>query len=223
MTKLVLLDVDGTLIDSNDAHADAWIEALEEFGYRVTFARIRTLIGKGGDKLLPEAVQLDGDRGRVKVIAERRSQLFMQKYLPKLKPFPAARELLEHLLARGFRLVVATSARKDEMLGLLRVAGIDDLIDDAASARDAQNSKPDPDIIQAALRRAGCRPEEAIMVGDTPYDVQAAIGAHVNLVALLCGGWTVAELSGAIAIYDDPANLLRWYDDSPLSVKAFAD
>jgi phosphoglycolate phosphatase-like HAD superfamily hydrolase len=90
------------------------------------------------------------------------------------------------------------------------------------SASEARESKPDPDIVQAAVRASRIKPEDLIMLGDTPYDVQASIGAHVNLVALLSGGWTALELSGATAIYDDPADLLRWYDQSPLSVEALA-
>lgn len=215
--RTILLDVDGTLVDSNDAHADAWVEALDELGYRVTFARIRKLIGKGADKLLPEAVGVDKETSRGKVIAEHRSQLFMRKYLPTLVAFPGARELLHRLRSDGFMLVVATSAQKDEMKALLRVAGLDDLIDEAASAKDANASKPDPDIILAALQRAGCRPDEAIMLGDTPYDVQAAARASVRTIALRCGGWADAQLAGAIAIYDSPLDLLRHYARSPLA------
>jgi HAD superfamily hydrolase (TIGR01549 family) len=215
--RVILLDVDGTLIDSNDAHADAWVEALEEFAYKVTFARIRTLIGKGADKLLPEAVGVEKESTHGKVISARRSQLFMQKYLPTLKAFPSARELLQKLDSSGFKLVVATSAQKNEMKALLRVAGLDDLIDDAASAKDADASKPDPDIVQAALRRAGCSPEQAIMLGDTPYDIEAAAKAGVRAIAVRCGGWADAQLRGAIAIYDSPHDLLRHYARSPLA------
>ena len=217
MTKVVLLDVDGTLIDSNDAHADSWVETLQEAGYEVTFPRIRTLIGKGADKLLPEAVGVEKDSARGKVIGDRRSQLFMSKYLPTLVAFPGARELLLRLRSDGFTLVVATSAQKDEMKALLRVAGLDDLIEEAASAMDADASKPDPDIILAAMRSAGCRPDEAIMLGDTPYDVQAATRANVRTIALRCGGWADAQLTGAIAIYDSPLDLVRHYARSPLA------
>jgi phosphoglycolate phosphatase-like HAD superfamily hydrolase len=104
---------------------------------------------------------------------------------------------------------------------LLEAAGVADLME-ATTSSTAKESKPDPDIVQAAIRSSRIKPEELIMLGDTPYDVEAALGAHVNLVALLCGGWSVLELSGATAIYDNPADVLRWYDGSPFSVEALA-
>ncbi len=122
----------------------------------------------------------------------------------------------------GLKLIVATSAKSDEMELLLEAAGVADLIKMRAGSGGGKASKPDPDIVQAAIRRSGIKPEELIMLGDTPYDVEAAIGAHVNLVALLCGGWTMLELCSATTVYDDPADLLRWYDISPLGVSALA-
>jgi len=105
---------------------------------------------------------------------------------------------------------------------LLDVAGVRDLMDATTSSSDAAESKPDPDIVQAAVRKSGFKPDELIMLGDTPYDVEAAIGAHVNLIGMLCGGWTKEELSGATAIYENPADLLRWYDQSAFAVEALA-
>ena len=121
----------------------------------------------------------------------------------------------------GLKLLVATSAKDDELELLLEAAGVADLMEQRTSSG-GKKSKPDPDIVQAAVRSSRMKPEELIMLGDTPYDVEASIGAHVNLVALLSGGWTTLELIGATAIYDDPADLLGWYDSSPLSVKALA-
>jgi len=212
----VLLDVDGTLIDSNDAHAQSWIDTFVEFGYEnVTFDQVRALIGKGGDKLLPEAIHVEKESERGEEISKRRGIIFKKTYLPNLRAFPQARELLESFKAAGYRLVVATSARSDELKGLLQVAGLDDLIEDAATASDAKDSKPDPDIVVAALRHAGCPPRRAIMLGDTPYDVEAATKAGVEIVALRCGGWTDEHLSRAAAIYDDPQALLKSLASSP--------
>jgi len=122
----------------------------------------------------------------------------------------------------GLKLIVATSAKSEETEVLLEAAGVADLIEMRAGSGGGKASKPDPDIVQAAVRRSRIRPEQLIMLGDTPYDVEAAIGAHVNLVALLCGGWTMLELCSATAVYDHPADLLRWYDISPMGVGTLA-
>lgn len=181
------------------------------------------MIGMGGDKLLPAATGIESASAIGERLTKRRWEIFRKKYLPSLRPTPGARELVEQMKSDGLKLVVATSAGGDELDSLLEVAGVGDLMDARASSSDARESKPDPDIVQAAVRASRIKPENLVMLGDTPYDVQAAIGAHVNLVALLCGGWTELELSGATALYDDPADLLRWYDQSPLSVEALAD
>jgi len=213
----ILLDVDGTLIDSNDAHAQSWVDASREFGHPSDFATIRPLIGMGGDKLMPRAFGVEHDSPEGKKMSERRSEIFFEQHLPTLRPFPQARELLLRMREDGHSLVVATSAKEDEMKALLRAAGVEDLLEEKTSSSDADRSKPDPDIIAAALEKSDATPGEARMLGDTPYDVEAATRAGVSTVALLCGGWTREELRGAIAIYADPAELLREYERSPLS------
>jgi HAD superfamily hydrolase (TIGR01509 family) len=217
--KAALLDVDGTLVDSNDAHASAWVETLSEFGYDVPFGRVRELIGKGGDKLLPETVGVDKDSPKGAEISKRRGTLFKEKYLPTLRPFPSARELVAALRDRGLRLVVATSATADEITALLDVANVRDLLSDVKTSKDAKDSKPDPDIIVAALTAAKCRPSEAVMLGDTSYDIEAAARAGVVAVALRCGGWDDASLEGAKAIYDDPQDLVAKLDTSPFAIR----
>ncbi|HEX3595095.1 MAG TPA: HAD-IA family hydrolase [Polyangiaceae bacterium] len=215
--EAALLDVDGTLIDSNDAHASAWVEVLSGFGYPVPFARVRELIGKGGDKLLPETVGLEKGSEKYEQIAERRKALFKEKFLPELRPFRGARELLQAMKDGGLALVVATSATPEEVGALLEVAQVRDLVKDVKTSKDAKNSKPDPDIVRAALAAAGCDASEAIMLGDTPYDVEAAVKAGVEAVALRCGGWEDAALARARAIYDDPADLLAHLETSPFA------
>jgi phosphoglycolate phosphatase-like HAD superfamily hydrolase len=216
-TKVALLDVDGTLIDSNDAHAQAWIEAFAEHGREVAFDRVRALIGKGGDKLLPEAIHVEKDSPEGREIASRRSAIFKKTYLPQLRAFPDARALLARFKEIGLKLVVATSAQEDELDALLEQAGLGDLIERSATSSDAKDSKPDPDIVVAALRRAKCAPREAIMLGDTPYDMQASKRAGVASVALRCGGWTDDHFGDARAIYDDPHDLLLHLDSSPFA------
>lgn len=215
--RAVLLDVDGTLIDSNDAHARAWAGALAAHGYVVSFDRVRPLIGMGGDKLLPALVGLDPESGEADRIAASRTELF-QAELPRLRPTEGARALLERLVAEELDLIVATSAQASEVSMILQQAGVLDLIDAAASSGDASASKPDPDIVNAALRKAHQHAGNCVMIGDTPYDVEAAGAARVPAIALRCGGWWPdAAFRDAVAIYDDPADLARNFSSSPLS------
>lgn len=211
----VLLDIDGTLVDSNDAHAHAWMKALAEASVKAEFVAVRKLIGKGGDKLLPEVSGIDAESAKGKAISKRRGELFQKEYLPNLKPTPGAKELLVRMKKAGLELAVASSAKEDELKGLLKVCGADEFIEAATSSDDAENSKPDPDIVHAALGELDHPKEKVILLGDTPYDVEASLKAGIRVVALRCGGWGDADLRGAIAIYDDPADLLARFDDSP--------
>lgn len=215
--KVVVLDIDGTLIDSNDEHAHAWVDVGREFGHTIGYDRVRRLIGMGGDKVLPELTGIEEDTDEGTRMKERRGEIFRERYLPKLRAFPQARELLERFRADGYTLVVATSASKDDMDALLEQAGIQDLMEEKTSSSDADASKPDPDIVQAALESADARPAEAIMLGDTPYDVEASLRAGVRIVAVRCGGWDDEALEGAVAVYDDPADLLEHYGSSPFA------
>jgi HAD superfamily hydrolase (TIGR01509 family) len=217
--KVALLDIDGTLIDSNDQHAQAWVDVGREFGIDIDYDHVRRLIGMGGDKVLPKVAGLEEDSPEGEKIKERRGEIFRETYLPNLKPFPHARELLQRLRDDGWTLVVATSASKEDMDGLLKQAGIKDLIEEKTSSSDADESKPDPDIVQAALKTADARPEQAVMLGDTPYDVEASGRAGVRCVALRCGGWGDADLGDAVAVYDDPADLLARYAESPFAAE----
>jgi HAD superfamily hydrolase (TIGR01509 family) len=209
----VIFDIDGTLVDSNDAHASAWLDALKEFGFtEVQFEKVRRMIGMGGDKILPELTGLEEESGRGKKLLDRRKEIFLRNYLPSLKAFPCSRELVERIRAEGMITVVATSANNQELTPLLRAAGVDDLMQGTTSSSDAKESKPDPDIVEAAVRKTHLRAEQLIMLGDTPYDVEAASRAGVPIVAVRCGGWSDRELDGALAVYDDPADILHNFD-----------
>jgi HAD superfamily hydrolase (TIGR01549 family) len=211
----VLLDVDGTLIDSNDAHAAAWVDTLREFGYNdASFERVRPLIGMGGDKLLPTVTGLDHESELGKRITARRTERFATAYLPTLRAFPGAHELLARFKEDGLRLVVATSAKHDELNDLLEQAGLEELVDRKTTSSDADHSKPDPDIITAALRRGELAASDVLMLGDTPYDIEAASRAGVRTVALRCGGWDDRRLADAVEIHDVAAALVRDYDQS---------
>ncbi len=209
----MILDVDGTLVDSNDAHARSWVEAFADEGIAVAYEPVRRSIGMGGDKLMPAVARIEEDSPQGQRIAKRRGEIFKSRWLPGLRGFPDARALLERLKQDGFTLAVASSAKGEELDPLLEAAGVLDLIDVKTSSDDAAESKPDPDIVSAAVEKAGCAAARAIMIGDTPYDVEAARRAGVRVVAFECGGWHGAELA-ADAVYADASDLLRRYDES---------
>jgi HAD superfamily hydrolase (TIGR01509 family) len=213
----VLLDIDGTLVDSNDQHARAWAEALAEAGHDVEFGRIRSLIGQGSDKLLLATTGIDSSSKAGTALVERRKQLFLERGLPRVRAFPQARELLLRMRRDGLRLVIATSAGEEEMSALLAIANVKELLFERTSSDDAESSKPDPDIVQAGLRKARASPASALLLGDTPYDIEAARHAGVRTVALTAGGWQRDSLGGAAAVYASPTDLLARYADSPFA------
>ena len=209
-----LFDLDGTLIDSNAAHADTWAQAFREHGIACDAADVRPLVGVGGDKLLPQLAHVTEDSSEGRAIAARKKVLFNER-LPDLAPMPGARALLAYLHDLKKEIVVATSADDNDMRALLGQAGVADLIPLHTSKDDASQSKPDPDIVEAALKRAGSSPSRTLMIGDTPYDVEAARRAGVKSIALRCGGhWSDADLSGAVAILDNPAALLTYWQQA---------
>jgi len=217
--KAVILDIDGTLVLSNDAHAQAWVEAFAAYGYDVPFEKVRPLIGMGGDQVLPKMVPgLNDEEGDGKAIAQKRKELIINHLGPKLSPTKGSRELLLRMQEAGLRLLIATSATSEELSVLLKAAQVDDLLDkdEATTSSDAEASKPAPDIVEAALSKLKLEPSEVLMLADTPYDIKSAQGAGVEMIAVRCGGFDDEQLAGAIAIYDDPADLLAHYADSPL-------
>jgi HAD superfamily hydrolase (TIGR01509 family) len=219
--RTALLDIDGTLVDSNEAHARAWDAACAEFGFVRSERFFRPLIGMGSDQVLPRVdPALSDDRDPGKAIAARRGEIFKSAYLPTLRATPGARALVERIHTAGLRCVVASSAKADELEALLDIADVTKFIDVRTTADDAARSKPAPDIVIAALKKAGAAPNEAVFLGDTPYDITSGRQAGVSVIGLRCGGWDDLGLAGAIAIYNDPADLLSQYDASPLAVRS---
>lgn len=208
MISGILFDIDGTLIDSNDAHASSWVDTFKEFGVDVEYEAVRRKIGMGSDKLLPVLLGIEEDTQKGEALAERRGEIFKEKYLPLLKPFPRTRELVITLKNAGFKLVVATSASKGDLKGLLKQAQVDDLFDEKTNSDDVENSKPDPDIILAAMKKIEVEPHQAILIGDTPYDLAAAAKANVKSIGFTCGGWSPESLRDAVEIYRGPWDLL---------------
>jgi phosphoglycolate phosphatase-like HAD superfamily hydrolase len=217
MPKVVLFDIDGTLVDSNDAHAHAWVKAFAEAGIRTDFQKVRCAIGMGGDKLMPAIAGIQADSPPGQRISERRSEIFKGEYLPHLRPFRDAGNFVSAIQARGLKTVAASSAKRDELEALLKIAGALSLLGGGASGDDAEQSKPDPDIVHAALKKTGASASDALMIGDTPYDIEAAARAGVRTIAFRSGGWNDATLQGAVAIYDGPWDLLARLDESPIA------
>lgn len=223
MPKAVVFDIDGTLVDSVDLHARAWKEAFRHFGYDFNFQEIRHQIGKGSDKLIPHFLSPREVNHIGEELDAFRSKLWKSQYLAKVRPFPHVRELFQRILQDGKRIVLASSAKGDELNTYKKIAGIDDLVEKQTSSDDVNNSKPDPDIIHAAMQKLGdVDPHEVIMIGDTPYDVEAANKAGVDTIAVLCGGFPEGELrrAGAVAVFADPADLLQHYEESPLGERS---
>ena len=215
-----IFDIDGTLLDSVDFHAEAWRQAFLHFGRDIPFADLRSQIGKGGDQLLPvflseREVALVG-----KVIEKTRSDLFKRNFLARVKPFPEVRPLFERIRRDGLKIALASSSKQDEVAHYAKLLDIEDLIEAGTSTDDAKKSKPHPDIFEAALEKLGNpSAKKCVVLGDTPYDAEAAQKAGIKTIGVLCGGFPEEDLkkAGAVAIFRDPEDLLRRYDESPLA------
>ena len=219
MPKAIIFDVDGTLVDSVDLHAESWVRTFRHFGFDVPVADVRFQIGKGGDQLVPHLIGEAAAEAHGAEMAEWRAELFKREYLSKVHAFPGVPELFRHIHAQGQRIALASSAKGEELQVYKKIAGITDLVDEETSSDDAEKSKPHPDIFAAALERLGLPPDEVVVVGDTHYDAEAATKAGMGTVGMLCGGFPeeVLRQAGCIAIYRDPAALLAGYATSPLA------
>lgn len=218
--NFVIFDVDGTLVDSVDLHAKAWQETFKKYGKDIPFQDVRGQIGKGGDQLMPvffskEELDESGEK-----MEKERGELFKSKYLSQVKPFPKVRELFERIEQDGKRIALASSAKEEELEHFKELLNIKDLLDADTNADDAETSKPEPDIFLAAMKKLGNpKPEETIVIGDTPYDSIAAGKAKLKTIGFLCGGFPEDQLlrEGSVEIYKGPADLLARYEDSALA------
>ena len=220
MIQAIIFDLDGTLLDSVDFHAKAWVDAFQQFGHAVSFEKVRSQIGKGADQLMPEFLSPEEIEKIGEDLQKARGEIFKSKYQKDIKPFPKVRELLQKIIANGQKPALASSAKGEELEAFKKIAGIDDLIAAESSSKDAEKSKPHPDIFQAAIKKLGLiATSEMIAVGDTPYDAEAAGKAGLRTVGVLCGGFPEADLrkAGCIAIYSGPEDLLKNYESSPLA------
>lgn len=213
--EAAIFDVDGTLIDSVDFHAIAWVEAFAEFGVTTTFEKVRRQIGKGGDNLLPVFLSQSQIREFGEDLETFRGGHFKRKYLEHLRPFAGVRPLFERLIESGISIALASSAKPDELKVYKKIAEIDDLLDAETSSDDVADSKPDPDIFHAAVRQLhGIAKDGIVVIGDSPYDAEAAGKAGLRTIGVLCGGFPTSSLTrgGCSAIYRSPSNILINYE-----------
>lgn len=218
MIKAVIFDVDGTIVDTVDFHAEAFQRAFKKFGKDFSFEKIRSQIGKGGDQLLPvflteKEIEEFGDN-----LLEERARIYKSEFLPRVKPFPKVRELFERIKHDGKKIAIGSSSPEDELKIVLKIADVADLIEEKTSSDDAEESKPEPDIFKAALEKLGDpNPSETVVIGDTPYDAEAAEKAGIKTIGVLSGGFPREELEKDCAeIYAGPADLLVNYKKSLL-------
>jgi phosphoglycolate phosphatase-like HAD superfamily hydrolase len=219
MVSAIISDIDGTIIDSVDPHIKAWQRAFENFGKEVSYELIRREIGKGANDMLPTFFTKEELHWFRRDLENYRSELFKREYLPNVKAFPCVRELFERIKRDRKKIVLASTAKGEEINIYKEIAGVDGLIDCSVGSEEVEESKPHKDICAMALRKLGnIDPQEVISIGDTAYDVEASRKISVRAIGLLCGGGNRRELNraGCIAIYKHPADLLESYDSSPL-------
>jgi HAD superfamily hydrolase (TIGR01549 family) len=212
-----IFDIDGTLVDSNELHVDSWDRAFRRFGKHFSREQLRAQIGKGSDQYLPEFLTPEEIKRLGKELDEYRSELFKKEYLPRVRPFPKVRELFERIHKDKKDIVLASSGKKPDTEYYVDLLKIGDFITGCVSGDDADRSKPAPDIFAASLEKLSeISSAEAVTVGDTRFDIEAAKKTGLITIAFLCGGTAESVLreAGAIAIYRDPADFLEHYDQS---------
>lgn len=217
--KAVLFDIDGTLVDSNDLHVLAWEEAFATVGAAFDRQLIHDQIGKGTDMLVPTLLP-DCDEAAQEALGEAHGDAFKRRFLDRVKPFARARDLLARCHAAGQQVVLASSASKQELDHYVELLGAADLVSASTTSEDVERTKPAPDIFATALDRiAPLGAGEVMVVGDTPYDIEAAGKCGIAAIAVRSGGFADDALlgAGAAALYDDVAALLADYDRSPLA------
>jgi HAD superfamily hydrolase (TIGR01509 family) len=214
----VLFDVDGTLVDTTYLHTVAWWESFRDAGHDVPMASIHRSIGMGSDKLLDHLLGAERDKDGDDALRNGHKDRY-KKWWSQLRPLPGAADLVRACAARGQKVGLASSADPEELTALRAALDADDAIAAATSAGDARATKPEPDIIEVALRRLGLAADQVVFVGDSVWDVAACAKLSIACVGLTCGGTSRGELAGAgaVAVYKDPADLLAALDASPLA------
>lgn len=216
LIKAVLCDIDGTLVQSNWLHAEAWQKAFAEMGIELELDDVRRQIGKGGDELIPVFVPWWKRDAVAQPLKTLRSFIFHTEYMHRVEPLPDAKAFLERLKKEGIRPALSTSASKEDLTTYKELLGVEDLIDEETSASDTSKAKPHPDIFQATLKKLGLKATEVLALGDTPYDAEAAGLAGIATVGVETGGWSREELlqAGCIEVWASVEELLARFEQS---------
>ena len=216
--KAVIFDIDGTLVDSVDLHAKAWQDAFAHFGIKIEFIEIRNQIGKGGDQILPTFLTKEQIEKFGEDLKEWRGEHFRKEYRHSVKPFRDSHALLARVKKSGKLIAAGSSAKQEELDYYLGLLDAKDLFDVTTSADEVEKSKPNPDIFEVALKKLKSSFDDTIVVGDSPYDVEAAKRAGLPTIGFLSGGFPKEWLidAGAIKIYDGPTGMLTDYGASPI-------
>jgi HAD superfamily hydrolase (TIGR01509 family) len=218
MVKAVLCDIDGTLVQSNWIHAEAWQRAFAEMGIELDREDVRRQIGKGGDELIPVFVPWWKREPVEEPLKTFREFVFRSEYLSQVKPLPKVREFAEELKRRGIKLALASSTKKRDLEDYKKMMNVGDLLDEATTSDDVQRSKPHPDVFSVTLKRLGLEARECIALGDTPYDAEAAGKAGLRTIGVETGGWKRDELmeAGCVEVYGSVAELLERMEESAI-------
>src|SRR5579875_3580673 len=215
--KIAILDIDGTLVDTNYQHTISWARALAGHDITVPLWRIHTHIGMGGDQVIEALCGRDAEERLGDDIRAAEGRRYME-LIDEVRPMAGARELIETLKERGHRVVLASSAKPEEVDRYLDLLDARELADAWTDADDVRSTKPAPDLVHAALAKVGGSPQDAVMVGDTPWDVRSASAAQVPTLAVLTGGFAIEELreSGAVEVFESVADLCSGLERTPL-------
>ena len=216
-----ILDVDGTLVDTNYLHAIAWYRAFRELDVVLPTWRIHRHIGMGGDQLVPALAGEDFEQERGGKVREVETERY-RELIGEVEVLPGARALIEYLKGEGHTVILASSAKEQELDRYLELLGARELADGWTTSADVEATKPEPDLVRAALDRAGTAGADAVMVGDSTFDCEAASRAGVRSIAVLTGGFSSEELreSGAAAVYESVEELVRRIDETSLAAQA---
>lgn len=218
MIKAVLCDIDGTLVQSNWLHAEAWQAAFAEMGLDLELETLRRQIGKGGSELIPVFVPWWRRAAVSEPLKALRKHIFKTEFMHRVEPLPKAKELLERIKDAGLEVALSTSASKEDLTTYKELLGVEDIVDEETSASDTEKAKPNPDIFSATLKKLGYKASEVIALGDTPYDAEAAGLAGIATIGVETGGWSHEELleAGCVEVWKSVEELLAHFDESAL-------
>ena len=207
-----LFDVDGTLVDSSDAHGYAWEKAFKKFGFDVSFKQIKEDIGMGGKEIVNKHLSRKDAKAFGNKISEFEVELFKREFLKGIKPFPYAEKLIKHLSKRGVKIILASSTPTEFVENYINLLKIREVIVGYVTGNDVMRAKPAPDIFEKGVSKCSVPKKGTVVIGDSPYDIEAARRACLPAIAVLSGGFKREEVEGAIHIFSTMKELYEYVD-----------